>query len=124
MEGVEQVLVQDEGETQDSICMQRDEHGCIHRKIDARDGMISGSTYAKRSLNEATPPPRGASSSLSCCSRGTGDRSGLVNGDLRAAGIGTGRNSGDTAGEGFGIFAERDGGGGGGGRFCPELKSV
>lgn len=71
---------------------------------------------AKRSLNEATPPPRGESSSswpdtdgCSRLARGAGD--------LRAAGTGTGLNNGETAGDMIGFLAERDGGGGGGARL-------
>ena len=85
--------------------------------------MIRGSTHTKRSLNEATPPPRGASSSVSWCCLGTDNRSGLACGDLRTTGTGTGLKSGDATGDGFDFFVERDGGGGGGARFWAEAKS-
>jgi hypothetical protein len=77
----------------------------------------------KRSLNDATPPPRGTSSSswpdTDKCSR-------LAHGDLRAAGTGTGLNKGETAGDLIGFLVEpRDGGGGGGARlFESELGKV
>ena len=80
-------------------------------------------THESRLRSEATFPRTGISSPLfsSTCSYDLGLCSGLARGERRVPGTGTGRRSGDTAGEGT-DFLPREGGGGGA-RFAVTLIS-